>query len=89
MITKTTKLDDFTLQIDTSITEDNSNQYDYDNLIDQRATIVAQQKKDNDLRVAELAEIDSYLQEMVKVGIKSRKEQTKDGISEAIDIRHI
>lgn len=74
MITKTTKIDDFTAEIERTATRVKVNQFTYDALVEQRLAVVAQQKNDNDQRVSELTEIDSYLQALVDVGVKSQKD---------------
>lgn len=85
MITKTTKIDDFTAEIERTTTKVRAAQYTYDALVEQRLMIVSQQQRDNDLRTAELAEIDSFLQALLSVGVKSRNDNPDPGTKEESD----
>ena len=76
-ITKTTKVDDFTMSVESSETLVSAQIYDYDFLIGQRDRITTQ-------RDSELAIINSLISEAEKLGLKSKKETDNEVKSEEI-----
>jgi len=66
------KVDDYTIEKSEEVVETKVNQYDYDHLLAQKASIQKQKDADNAKRDAELAEVDALLAACNDLGITSK-----------------